>query len=75
MFPLSLTLVFLFELINTPVLLLDLQQFRHEFRTFHLIMRQILVTRTTNYDPRHGSFVIHTKLCNLNKGVCCGYDS
>ena len=55
MFPLSLTLVFLFELINTPVLLLNLQQFRPEFRSFHLIKRQILVSKTTNYDPRHGA--------------------
>ena len=38
-------------------------------------MRQILATKTTVYDPGHGSIVTHTKLCYFNNGVCCVYDS
>ena len=44
------------------------------FRAFHSIMRQILATKTTVYNPGHDSFVKHTKLCHFNNGVCCGYD-
>ena len=56
MFHVSPLLVFpFFKLINTLVVLKDLQIFRPEFRAFHSIMRQISVTQTTDYDPGHGS--------------------
>ena len=56
MFPVSLLLVFFFpKLINTLVVLVDLQGFRPEFRAFHPIMGEISVTKITDYDPGHGS--------------------
>ena len=63
------------KLINRLVVQVDLQRYRPEFRAFYSIMRQILATKTTVCDPRHGFFVTHTKLCHFNNGVCCGYDS
>ena len=39
------------KLINTLAVQVDLQRFRPEFRTFHSIMRQMLITKTTVYDP------------------------
>ena len=51
MFPvLNVSFLFL-RLINTLVAQVDLQRFRPEFRAFHLIMRQMLATKTTVYDP------------------------
>ena len=38
------------RLIDTLAVQGDLQRFRPEFRAFHLIMRQILATKTTAYD-------------------------
>ena len=48
MLPVSLMLVFFCKLINTLVILV--QRLRPEFRTLHSIMRQILVTKTTDND-------------------------
>ena len=39
------------KLINTLVVQLELQRFRSEFRAFHSIIRQMLATKTTVYDP------------------------
>ena len=63
MFHVSLLLVFfLFKLNNTLVLvvvLVDLQR----FLAFHSIMQQISITKTTDYDPGHGSILdIHYTL-------------
>ena len=60
------------KLINTPVVQVDLQRFRPDFRAFHSIMQQMLATKTSVYDT---SWHTHTKLCHFNNGVCCGYDS
>ena len=38
-------------LINTLVVQVDLQRFRPEFPAFHSIMRHVLATKTTVYDP------------------------
>ena len=55
MFHVSLMLVFfLTKLINTLVEIVDLLRFCPEFRAFRSIMRQILVTKTTNYAAGHG---------------------
>ena len=39
------------KLINTLVVQIDLQRLRPESRAFHPIMRQMLATKTTIYDP------------------------
>ena len=52
MFPAFLNASFHFlKLINTLVVQVDLQRFRLEFCAFHSIMRQMLATKTTVYDP------------------------
>ena len=54
MLPVSLLLFLFFNLINR-LEYLTLQRFRPEFRAFHSIMRQISVTKTTDYEPVDGS--------------------
>ena len=51
MFPVFNVSFHFLKLINTLVVQVDLQRFRPEFRAFHSIMRQILTTKTTMYDP------------------------
>ena len=68
MFHVYLLLVFfLFSLINTLVLvvvLVDLQR----FLAFHLIMQEISITKTTDYDM--APFLTYIKLCHFNNGGC-----
>ena len=51
MFPVFNVSFHFLKLINTLVVQVDLQRFRPEFREFHSIMQQMLVTKTTVYDP------------------------
>ena len=51
MFPVSNVSFLFLKLINTLVVQVDLQRFRPEYRAFHSIMRQMLATKTTDYDP------------------------
>ena len=51
MFPVFNVSFLLLKLIIALVVQIDLQRFRPEFRAFHSIMRQMLVTKTTVYDP------------------------
>ena len=64
MFPVFNVSFHFLKLINTLVVQVDLQRFRPEFRAFQSIMRQMLATKTTVYDPsRHTlNFVISTTL-------------
>ena len=51
MFPVFNVSFHFLKLIDTQVVQVDLQRFRPEFRAFHSIMRQMLATKTTVYDP------------------------
>ena len=53
------------KLINTPVVQVDLQRFRPEFRAFHSIMQQMLAVyeSMTLRDTHTLNFVISTTVC------------
>ena len=51
MFPVFNVSFHFLKLINTLVIQIDLQRFHPEFRAFHLIMQQMLATKTTVSDP------------------------
>ena len=51
MFPVCNVSFLFLKLINTLEVQVDLQRFRPEFCAFHSIMRRMLATKTTVYDP------------------------
>ena len=51
MFPVFNVSFHFLKLINTLVVQVDLQRSRPEFRAFHSIIRQMLATKRTVYDP------------------------